>query len=54
MKISFRIDCPHCRWGYPWNNNDVNMGWIYAHCKHCDKKFWFRITINDIKIETKK
>ena len=35
MKIAFRIECPFCKWGFPWSDNYVNVGWIEVTCNHC-------------------
>jgi hypothetical protein len=45
MKITFRIDCPH---------KNVNMGFLKATCRHCEKQFFFKITVTGINIEIKK
>jgi hypothetical protein len=54
MKIAFRIECPHCHWGSPWSDNDVNQGWVLLRCQHCDKEFYNKITIPEVKIEIAK
>ena len=54
MKIAFRIECPHCRWGFPWNDTYVNQGWLKVACNHCESEFWTKITLNEVKVEIKK
>ena len=51
MKMTFRIECPLCKWGNQWNDGYINMGWIGLICTHCEEKFFAKITINDIKVE---
>ena len=47
MKMTFRIECPLCKWGNQWNDGYINMGWIGLNCTHCEEKFFAKITIND-------
>jgi phage FluMu protein Com len=54
MKISFRIECPHCKWGYPWNDNYVNQGWMKLKCPHCEKTFFNKVTVTGITVESGK
>jgi len=54
MKITFRLECPHCKWGCPWNDKYVNMGWISLACAHCGKKFYTKITITGVGVDTRK
>ena len=51
MQLAFRIECPHCHWGYEWKNENVNMGFLKANCKHCGKSFVFKLTITGVKVE---
>ena len=52
MKITFRLECPHCKWGHEWRNDFVNMGWLELFCNHCDKSFFAKISIPEVKVET--
>jgi hypothetical protein len=54
MKIAFRIECAHCKWGFPWSDNYVNMGWMTLECPHCDRKFYTKISIPVVDIQTQK
>ena len=54
MKISFRIDCPHCHWGYPWSDRYVNTGWLILRCGHCNDTFCLKINIPVVQVETEK
>lgn len=51
MRIAFRIECPHCSWGFPWSDNYVNQGWLEHECTHCGRTFYNKITIPTINIE---
>lgn len=53
-KLLFRIECPHCGWGYKWNDDYINAGWIKLTCKHCGKTFHTKITVTGININIKK
>jgi hypothetical protein len=50
--IAFRIECPHCKWGVPWKDKYVNMGWREIVCNHCHNIFYTKITIDNIRVET--
>lgn len=52
MKISFRLECPNCKWGYVWSDNYVNQGWLVLKCHHCDNNFYLKISIPTVNIET--
>ena len=54
MKISFRLECPHCKWGHPWHDKYVNMGWVNLTCHHCEKKFYTKIAITGVDVNTQK
>ena len=54
MKIALRLECPHCKWGVPWHDSFVNMGWIEMSCAHCDETFFTKITITGFNVETSK
>ena len=54
MKLAFRIECPHCKWGYPWSDTLVNMGWVYLVCQHCNEKFYTKISIPSVNVECEK
>jgi len=53
MKLMFRVECPKCLWGYGPSPNDVNQGFVEAKCQHCGNAFFFKITVNDVKVEVK-
>lgn len=53
MKIAFRIECPHCTWGYEWRNDFVNQGWLALTCKHCEQEFFAKVSIPTVSVETK-
>lgn len=52
MKIAFRIECPHCKWGYEWRDSYVNQGWLEAECAHCGENFFFKISIPTVDVQT--
>lgn len=52
MKIAFRIECPHCRWGIEWKDNYVNQGWVALTCHHCKKESFTKIYIPIVNVET--
>lgn len=52
MKVAFRIECPHCKWGFEWSDHYVNQGWISLNCEHCSKGFYTKITIPMVQVET--
>lgn len=54
MKIAFRIECPHCRWGHEWHDDYVNQGWLQMRCGHCGETFVARIDIPTVNIEINK
>lgn len=54
MKLAFRIECPHCGWGFPWSDAYVNQGWLMKPCAHCYELFCFKISIPTINIEISK
>lgn len=51
MEIAFRIECPHCRWGYPWSNALVNQGWTCLRCHHCGRMFHVKISVPVVSVE---
>lgn len=51
MKVNFRIECPNCKWGFPWSDRYVNQGWLQLHCSHCDKDFYSKIAIPIVQVE---
>lgn len=54
MKIAFRIECPHCKWGVEWRNDYVNQGWISLTCSHCTEEFFTKIHIPVVSVEIQK
>jgi hypothetical protein len=54
VKLTFRIECPHCNWGVEFRDSYVNQGWLRLHCNHCDKEFFNKITVTGVKVETQK
>lgn len=54
MIIPLRIECPHCRWGYPWDDKKINQGYVKLQCNHCNLTFWTKITITGFSVETTK
>jgi len=52
MKIAFRLECPHCKWGHEWRDQYVNQGWIKLECGHCEKEFFAKIHIPVVQVET--
>lgn len=54
MVIAFRIECPHCGWGCPWNDKYVNQGWLTHCCTHCGQNFYNKVTIKGFEVETVK
>lgn len=54
MKIAFRIECPHCKWGVQWSNDYVNQGWLRLTCSHCAEFFYTKISIPTVEVQTAK
>ena len=54
MKVAFRIECPICHWGNKWRDDYVNMGWIGIVCSHCQEKFYTKVKISGLNVETAK
>jgi transposase-like protein len=54
MQLNLRIECPHCKWGYKWDDNYINSGWNKLQCKHCNREFKVKITISGFQIEIQK
>lgn len=54
MKIAFRIECPHCKWGFTWRDKYVNVGWLQQRCSRCENNFYTKITIPSVTIESLK
>ncbi len=55
MTINFnRVECPHCKWGYPWLDKLANTGWHTLKCEHCDGLFYHKVTIMGVLVETTK
>ena len=54
MVIGFRIECPHCKWGQPWRDSYVNQGWLCHKCQRCGEKFFNKVTVTGISVETEK
>ena len=54
MKITFRIECPHCHWGHPFRDGYVNMGWLEVECTHCGERFFTKVTVTGVNVETEK
>jgi hypothetical protein len=54
MIIPIRIECPHCHWGHLFNNSYINQGQLKGKCNHCEKIFFFKVTIMGFSVETNK
>jgi len=54
MKLTFRVECPHCHWGYAMTESDINKGFIKAQCSHCQNTFFFKISVTGVNIEVQK
>lgn len=52
MMIAMRIECPHCKWGYPWRDSFINQGWLAHRCPKCNKKFFNKVTVMGFSVET--
>jgi len=51
MKINFRVECPHCKWGKSVHAAHINQGYLKGRCQHCDEIFYFKITVKGIEVE---
>jgi len=51
VKLSFRVECPKCRWGYGPKPGDINEGYLKATCGHCQNVFFFKVAVNEVKVE---
>jgi hypothetical protein len=54
MKLAFRIECPHCKWGVEFRDSYVNQGWLELECYHCDNAFFTKVSVPEVKIEIEK
>ena len=54
MIANIRIECPHCGWGYGYNQEDVNQGYRIGVCNHCGNNFKFKITLSKIEVDIQK
>jgi ribosomal protein L33 len=52
MKITFRLECSRCGWGHEWSDNYVNMGWLVMRCSHCEEKFYTKIDVTGVSINS--
>jgi len=52
MLLTFRIECPKCKWGVEFKDRYANAGWLTLRCHHCDNEFYTKITISGVKVET--
>jgi hypothetical protein len=51
MKINFRVECPHCKWGRSIQAGHINQGYLKGRCVHCDEIFYFKITVKGIEVD---
>lgn len=56
MQLAFRIECPHCGWGFKWRNRFINQGWLGCICEnsHCKQKFVTKVSVREVKVEIQK
>lgn len=54
MKISFRVECPFCKWGYKILSSHINQGYLKTVCLHCRNRFYFKIAITGVQIDVQK
>lgn len=54
MKFVFRVECPHCEWGYKVRPAHVNDGWLQMKCKHCKESFFSKIALAGVTTQTSK
>ena len=52
MKLAFRIECPYCKWGSTWRDSYINQGWLALQCGNCNEKFFTKIAVTGVNIET--
>ena len=51
MQMTFRMDCPACKWGNKIKSSYINQGILKIKCSHCGKPFYFKVTVTGINIE---
>lgn len=52
MKMIFRLECPHCKWGQEMRDSYINQGWLEGKCLHCSKAFFFKATVTGVSLES--